>query len=145
MNKEEFEAYLNNRYYDQINWYDKKAMFNQRIYETFQRILIVLSALTPILVGIEDSIWQGRWLAIAVSFAVAVATSALTTFKYHEKWINYRTTCETLRKEIHFYNAKIREYADSEDPEGLFIERVESLISRENTLWLVSEKIKEKH
>jgi len=53
-------------------------------------------------------------------------------------------TCETLKKEIHYYNAKLHDYAYSEDPESLFVGRVESLISRENTLWLISEKIEGK-
>ena len=67
---------------------------------------------------------------------VAIVASALKTFKFQENWINYRTTCETLKKEIHFYEAGIGEYANAEDKEVLFVERVENLISRENTLWL---------
>jgi hypothetical protein len=77
---------------------------------------------------------------------VAILATSLKTFKFEENWINYRTTCETLKKEIHFYHAGIGEYEDSEDKEALFIKRVEALISRENTLWLttVEEKQKEK-
>jgi len=41
-----------------------------------------------------------------------------------------------LKKEIQLYEAGIGEYANAEDKEALFVERVENLISRENTLWL---------
>ncbi|MHC4367051.1 MAG: DUF4231 domain-containing protein [Planctomycetota bacterium] len=69
--------------------------------------------------------------------------SILKTFKYQENWINYRTTCETLRKEIHFYRVGWGDYRDSKDREALFVERVESLISRENTMWLTTQQPEE--
>jgi hypothetical protein len=40
-----------------------------------------------------------------------------------------------LKKEKHFYDAELFEYNEVEDKESFFIERVESLISRENTKW----------
>jgi len=70
------------------------------------------------------------------SVLVAILTSVLKSFKYQENWINYRNTCETLKKEYYYYEAEIHQYGESEDKEALFIERVESLISRENTLWI---------
>jgi len=47
-----------------------------------------------------------------------------------------------LKKEIHVLVAGIDEYKDSQDEEGLFVKRVEALISRENTLWLTAVKEK---
>jgi hypothetical protein len=47
-----------------------------------------------------------------------------------------------VEKEIHFFDAGIDEYKDSPDKEGLFVKRVEALISRENTLWLTTVKEK---
>jgi LPS O-antigen subunit length determinant protein (WzzB/FepE family) len=80
------------------------------------------------------------WITVAISAIVAIATTVIKTFKYQENWINYRTTCETLRKEKHFYTAKINEYDSAEDKEALFVDRVEALISRENTMWLTAQK-----
>ena len=51
---------------------------------------------------------------------------------------------ETLKKEKHFYDASIDDYATSDDKEALFVERVEALMSRENTLWITTHKPKEK-
>ena len=94
------------------------------------------------LVAISDvEVWV-RWVAVVISALVAIGTSVLKTFKYQENWINYRTTCETLRKEIHYYNASLNDYNFSNDPMALFVERVEALISRENTLWLTVQKKK---
>jgi hypothetical protein len=141
METEAFQKYLKDRYEDQINWYDKKSAWNQKLYRYFQWSVIILAAVTPVLVaaGFEAA----RWPAVIIAALVAIGTSILKTFKYQENWINYRTTCETLRKEIHFYNAGVGDYRDSEDREALFVERVESLISRENTMWLTTQKPKE--
>jgi len=146
MDEKEFEAYLNERYYPEIKWYDKKSIRNQKLYRCFQWAVILLSAITPVLVAIvaiEPEAKKTGWYAVAISALVAIGTTVLKTFKYQENWINYRTTCETLKKEIHFYKAGIYEYKDAEDPEGLFVERIESLISRENTMWLMAQKPKE--
>lgn len=140
MDSEDFQKYLKERYEDQINWYDKKSIWNQKRYKHFQGIIIVLSVITPILVAIVPE--TTRWPAVVISALVAIGTTSLKTFKYQENWINYRTTCETLRKEIHFYKADIGAYKDAEDREAFFIERVESLISRENTMWLMTQKPK---
>lgn len=138
MGKLDFEDYLKNRYYDQIKWYSSKSQHNQKMYKRFQAIVTIFSVLTPILLVIEGELL--RWIAIISSVIVAIGTSLVKMFKYQENWINYRTTCETLKKEIHYYDAKLYDYANAEDPEALFVNRVESLISRENTLWLFSQK-----
>ena len=140
MNAEDFKKYLKDRYEDQINWYDKKSIWNQKMYKRFQGIVIVLSVITPVLVAI--GIKETRWPAVFISALVAIGTTMLKTFKYQENWINYRTTCETLRKEIHFYSAGVNFYKEIEDPEAFFVERVESLISRENTMWLATQRPK---
>ena len=143
MDKEKFQKYLKERYYDQIKWYDTKSSKCQKWYEIFQWALIIFSAMTPALIAIE---WKLslfstlKWLPIITSIFVAILTSALKTFKLQENWISYRTTCETLKKEIHFYEANVDEYTDSKDKEALFVKRVENLISRENTLWVNVQK-----
>ena len=145
MNQEDFQKYLKERYENQTDWYDKKSIWNQKMYRRFQWAVIVLSAITPVLVAIvaiRPEVKVTSWPAVVISAIVAIGTTALKTFKYQENWINYRTTCETLRKEIHFYNASVGEYKDTDDREALFVERVEALISRENTMWLTTQRRK---
>lgn len=115
------------------------------MYRRFQWIVIVLSAITPVLVAIvaiRPEVKGTSWLAVGISALVAIGTTSLKTFKYQENWISYRTTCETLRKEIHFYNAGIGDYKDTNERESQFVERVEALNSRENTIWLTAYKPK---
>ena len=147
MDKADFERYLQDRYFDQINWYDKKSMSNQKWYNILQWGLIVLAALTPVLVAIQPYLKTYpslKWLPVTTAVAVAILSSALKTFHFQENWINYRTTCETLKKEVFLYQANVGEYERVADKDQLFVERVEELISRENTLWIVVREKKEK-
>ncbi|MBN1478908.1 DUF4231 domain-containing protein [candidate division KSB1 bacterium] len=133
MDAKDFQEYLEKRYQDQVKWYDNKATINQKIYKRFQWLVIILSALTPVLIAVEDIF---HWPAIVIAAIVAILTTALKTFRYQEHWLNYRTTCETLKKEKVFYDAHAGLYRDVEDKNITFIERVEALISQENTTWL---------
>ncbi|KAB2880910.1 DUF4231 domain-containing protein [bacterium] len=142
MDKEQFSKFIEERYNKETNWYDHKAQKYKTYYTRFQFSVIILSTLTPVIISQESNMSRSgefdywKLVAISLSTAVAIITTLLKTFKFHETWINYRTTCETLRKEIHLYNASVGEYGRTAEKEKLFVERVESLISRENTLWL---------
>ena len=149
MDRATFDKYLRDRYFAEISWYDMKSMRNQIWYRTLQWGLIVLASLTPVVIALaqkSDSMPWMKYLSLITSVLVAILAASLKTFKFEENWINYRTTCETLKKEIHFFDAGIDEYKDNQDREGMFVKRVEALISRENTLWLttVHEKQKDK-
>ena len=142
MEQEAFSKYLTDRYEDQINWYDAKAARNQTFYRWAQWSVIVLAAITPVLIELDlKPLGNGlvQW-ATLTSAVVAILTAGLKAFKYQENWITYRTTCETLRKEKYFYDAEIGEYRDTQDKEALFVDRAESLISRENTMWISTHK-----
>ena len=84
-----------------------------------------------------------QWVVLTISVFLAIGTAALKTFKFQENWINYRTIAETLKKEKHYYDAGLDDYADTSDKEALFIDRVESLTSRENTIWVTTHRQKE--
>ena len=141
MDKEKFKDYLKSRYLDQIKWYSDRASRNKLFYHIFQWGVIILSATLPVIIAsLPKSI---QWITIVISIILAIGTTALKTFKFQENWINYRTISETLKKERHFYDAELDDYAEATDKESLFVERVEALISRENTLWVTTHMQKE--
>ena len=108
--------YIEVRYFDQINWYDNNAQENRTKYRRLQWTLIILAAMTPALIELDLNELIGKnfgQLATVTSVVVAILTAALKTFKYQENWINYRTTCETLRKEKYFYDGGIGEYQNA--------------------------------
>ena len=140
MGEEVFEKYLKERYKCQVKWYDKKSSRNKRYSHGFQWAAIIISALVPVLVALNPT---QRWITITLSTVLAIATAALKTFKFEENWISYRTIAELLKKEKYHYDAEAIEYATVEDKKRLFVERVEALISSENTLWMAIQKKKD--
>ena len=146
MDEATFDKYINERYRAEVSWYDKKSMRNQIWYRTLQWGLILLSASTPVVIALAQKTDSMPWLkslSLLSSVIVAILATSLKTFKFEENWINYRTTCETLKKEIHFFHAGVDEYEDSQDKQRLFVKRVEGLISRENTLWVTTTEQKQ--
>ena len=128
-----FKQYVDTHYQGYIKQYDRAASRARLTYVVIQWGLIVFSALTPILIVAGGEV--ERWSAAAISVAVAVGTSALNTFKYQDNWINYRTICESLRREIYLFEARVPPYRDPGDHRALFAERVEAIIFQENILW----------
>lgn len=141
MDKIKFDEYVNCRYKEQIDWYSKRASSNKKWYQGFQWGVIVLSAAAPAMIASISETYQ--WITISISIVLAIGTSVLKTFNFQENWVNYRTVSETLKKEMYFYDAGIGDYAASEDAEALFVERVESILSGENSLWATTHKQKE--
>lgn len=136
MNDEYFKQYLKERYADQIKWYSDRATRHKRFYIVFQWGVIVFSAIVPVLVVTVPE--KHKIITAIISIILAIGTAVLKTFKYQELWINYRTISETLKKEKYFYEAGLDDYGISSAPKTLFIERVEALISRENSLWVTT-------
>jgi len=79
---------------------------------------------------------------VVISSIVAILTTGLKTFNYQELWITYRTTHEKLKPELYYYNFNVGEYGKSGvDKESLFVSRVESLLSAEQSVWPPAKKL----
>ena len=139
MKKGEFNKYLKERYNDQVSWYDGRAILYKKLNYVFQIPTIFIAAIIPIFAVLEN-----KWVTVTLSAILAIFVGIANFGKFEEKWHNYRTACETLKKELYYYKSRIGEYRDTEEPEELFIQRVESVISREHTRWLTIEKSKKK-
>ena len=129
------DDYFKERLDNQIDWYDKKSIQSQRWFKKLQLIVIVSSATIPFLSGYMDS--ETLYLKIVVGLlglVIAAITAVLGLYQFQENWLEYRTTCETLRHEKYIFLAKAAPY-NEEEPFLLLVERVEGLISKENTSW----------
>ena len=135
MQDADFENYLKDRYEREIRWYDRRAVQNQIAYRLTQAYAIAAAVAVPVLLRVDD---MNLLVISALAGSIAGVQGVSALCKFHETWLNYRTTAETIRKEIHFYRAGIDEYATANDTKALFVKRVESLISRENTMWLIT-------
>lgn len=131
------EDYLEQRLNDQISWYDRKSTTNQRWFKRLRFAEIVVAATIPFLSGFVD-----RWFPVKIAIGafgvvVAVIASLLGLLQLQEHWIEYRATAESLRKEKFLFLTQTDPY-DKNDAFHLLVQRVEALLSKENTEWAQS-------
>ena len=82
MTDEQFDEYLKDRYQDQIDYYGSKAGWNKRTYNWFQWSVIIVSSILPVLVVSINE--KYKLVAAGLSVVLAIGTSALKAFKFHD-------------------------------------------------------------
>ena len=128
------DEYINERVDDQIGWYDQKSQRAQRWFKKVRAVEIIVAGTIPLFAGFGGG---STWSVIVVGVlgaVVAILASLLSLNQFQENWIEYRTTCESLRHEKYLFLTNAEPY-NEEDPFGLFVQRIESLISKENSAW----------
>jgi hypothetical protein len=130
------EDYVEQRLNDQLDWYDRKSKTNQRWFKQLRLAEIVAAAIIPFLSGFAGSLTIK--IAIGVlGVVVAVIASLLALLHLQEHWLNYRATAEALKTEKFLFLTQTQPY-DKEDAFHLLVQRVEGLLSKENTEWIQS-------
>lgn len=128
------KEYINCRVDEQVEWYDSKSKLNQKWFKFLRGTEILCAAIIPFLAGIGSSLPFGASLIGILGVIIAVSVGVSSLSKHHEHWLMYRTTCETLKHEKFLFLTNCSPY-NSDDSFELFVERIENLISKENSQW----------
>jgi len=129
------DDYLEERLENQIKWYDNKSKWQKKMYYSCQLVLTTLSASITAISGIQYFTKHISWF-LPLLGAISVITQGILGFtKFQEKWIQYRTISETLKKEKYMFLTQSGTYDDSNESFNTFVERCESIISNENINW----------
>jgi hypothetical protein len=118
---------------DQIVWYDRKSLANQRSYKRIKIAEILAAAIIPFLAGL--GLPHAAIVTGGLGVLITVFEGLLHLNQYQQNWINYRSTCEALKHEKYTYLGKGAPYASVTDPHALLAERIESLVSQEHAKW----------
>ena len=122
------DEYLENRLQKQIDWYDKKSIDCQRKYKIFQIIEIIIAAFIPLLSGYTTN---NSIIALIIGICgavIAIIESVTKLNKYHENWVQYRTTCELLRYQKQLFITKSAPYNTAEETiENVFVRNIETI------------------
>ena len=118
---------------DQIDWYDRKSIANQRTYKQMKVVEILAAAIIPFLAALRSP--NIGMVTGALGVLVTVLEGMLHLNQYQQNWINYRSTCEALKHEKYTYLGKASPYANVPDAHALLAERVETLVSEEHAKW----------
>lgn len=129
------QEYLLQRLDDQINWYDRKSMWNQQMYKVLKWLELVLSASIPIMVPFASRYTIVGIIVAACGALITAITGIHGLYNFHENWIQYRMTSETLKHEKFLYLTRSGAYYEVENPFKLLVERTETIISHENINW----------
>lgn len=144
------EQYIQERYKNQMEYYRNASAKNQRNYKRYQWVLIILTAMTPVLTALStftagpSDVPYLKIIIIIISSIVAILTTGLKTFNYHELWVIYRSNYEKLKPEIYYYNFNVGPYSGKNiDKDSIFVARIEAILDLEHKQWPPTKTIKE--
>jgi hypothetical protein len=117
----------------QIEWYDRRSRHAQRLFKTLKAVQIVAAASIPVLTSVGAPVW----IAGANGALIVILEGIQQMDQYQQLWVSYRATAEALKHEKYLSLAGSRPYEglDEQHRRALFAERVESLISQEDSKW----------
>lgn len=131
----DIEKYISERLDPEIRWYSQKASKNQKLYKRFQIIETILATLIPLLSSHTDLSFMPFIIGV-FGATIAIIESISKLYKFHENWIQYRSTAEMLKHEKYLFLTKSRPYLNSEESiVNTFIQNIEEIISSESKSW----------
>jgi hypothetical protein len=117
---------------EQIAWYDKGSARHKAWYMRLKVVQIVTAAFIPVLA----TAWPHKaWIGGGLGAVIVVLEGLQQLFQHHANWTTYRSTCEALRHEKHLWPAGSGPYAAHASSDALLAERIEGLVSQENSAW----------
>lgn len=128
------EQYIQQRVDDQIRWYDQKSIRAQLWFKALRIIEVVCAAAIPLIAGFELFDCYSNLVVGLLGAVIAICAALIGLGNYQENWVEYRTTCESLRHEKYLFLTAAEPY-NADEPFGLFVQRVEGLVSKENSTW----------
>jgi hypothetical protein len=123
----------------EIDWYDRKSRYNQRMFKTMKIATIVISLSIPLFAAFSSyKPIAGSAIALitgGLGATIALLEAIQQLNQYHHNWITYRSTAETLKHEKYLFFSTAGPYAAADNPKALLAERVESSVSQEHAKW----------
>lgn len=116
---------------DQLNWYDRKAGYNERVFKGLRIATLVVSISIPLTAAfVKYALVTGSLGAL-----IALFEGLQQLNQYHQNWITYRSTAEALKHEKYLFLSGAGAYASAGNSRALLAERVEGLVSQEHAKW----------
>ena len=120
---------------DQRKWYSAKSRGAQRLYKWIKGIEIVAAALIPFFSGLKFP--HFAFVVGALGVLITILEGILQLNQYQQVWTMYRATSEALTHEKYLFLALAGPYAAAGvNPPVLLAERIETIMSQENTKWV---------
>ena len=123
--------YIESRLNNQIDWYSSKSSKYKSFFYALRSSEMIIAAFIPILFH-----WQLTKSYIPLLGAIiSILAGVLSLFRFHESWISYRITSESLKYQKYLYLTNTFPYNNVENKLSILVGNVESIISSENSFW----------
>jgi hypothetical protein len=129
------DEYINTRWKGQLEWFEGRAAYNQRLYLRMRRIMLVCSWLTPIAIFLLLLLPPRfrDWLSIV---PLVLSTAAIACYQWEDQhgygpnWAKFRLISERLKRQREFAIQRAGPYADldSDAVRRRFVQATEGLI-----------------
>ena len=132
------DDYIRERVDDQIQWFEKKASWNQKKFKNLQILTIVFGAMIPLLTVIDSQVYddQIRFIIALLGCVITIISAVINLYKFQENWVKYRSTAEALIREKYRFYAKAEPYDVDEDSDfKMLVERCQAILSEESNRW----------
>jgi hypothetical protein len=123
----------------QSAWYGERARQSRSYYVKLKGAQIICAAAIPV-ISVSGAANSQRWATAVLGALVGIIEGLIQLGQYQQNWLLYRATREALKREEFLHSAKAGPYAGVQDPDVLFVERSDAIISGENSRWLSSQQ-----
>ncbi|WP_207939283.1 SLATT domain-containing protein [Actinomadura darangshiensis] len=117
-----------------INSHRVGQKYYRRVHNLFQSIIIIGSLASSTIAGLADIKGVQKWILVAVTFTVGVASGFTGYFKFRERGFYLQQTADAIDEEISSLELRVghyKKYEDADEALGEFAERVESIRSEQ--------------
>jgi len=130
------EEYIKERVDDQIAWYGKKSATNKTYHLWSNALIIVFAALIPFFAGLyEETVTWTKYIIALLGVLTATFTGISALYKFQEKWMTYRITGESLKREKILFQTRTEPYTSGSSSFNQFVSTAESIMNNENAVW----------
>ena len=127
---------------DRALWYIQAAQRNKRLYHTFTILATTLPLIVTLITSIDGLNNWRKWTSAILSIVVAICSFLVGHFRHLEHWTNYRSTIESILREMNQFYSKAGCYKGIEGDEAVrvFAKQIDAYIGDEQAKWCRSQK-----
>ncbi|KPU45568.1 hypothetical protein OXPF_08010 [Oxobacter pfennigii] len=119
---------------ENYKYYDEKSIIYKRNYYILTVSSIVLSALIPLISLFIEIYPFFKYLIAFLGSAASIMTALNAHYRFHEKWIEYRSAAEDLKCHKYLFETQSLPYKGKYKDE-LLLSNVYSIVKAEHISW----------
>ena len=118
-----------------LEWYVRKAIYYKYMFYILSIINLALPLLSALIIVFNEKSNMGAILAAIAS----LSASLLALYNARDKWTNYRTAAENIKKQYSLYCGKVAPY-DDENAHTRYLLMLEQYMSEVHLQWYNTQK-----